>query len=63
MSEQILYTREDAAIQLATTPRQIDELRRSGRLIAVQMGRKFKYRHADLAEYADRLPTSVEVAS
>lgn len=51
----ILYDRESAAVMLSCSARQIDELRRGGQLLAVQMGRTYKFRHADLVAFADRL--------
>lgn len=54
----VLYDRESAAVQLSCSPRMIDELRRAGVLAAVQMGRTYKYRHADLEAYADSLEAS-----
>lgn len=54
----ILYSKQGAAEQLSCSPRQIDELRRAGKLVAVHMGREFKFRHADLQAYADSLAVS-----
>jgi excisionase family DNA binding protein len=51
----ILYDRDGAAEQLSCSARQVDELRRAGKLHAVKMGREHKYRHEDLAAYADSL--------
>lgn len=51
----ILYDRDSAAVMLSCSARQIDELRRAGRLRAVRMGREHKFRHADLQSYADSL--------
>lgn len=51
----ILYDRDSAAVMLSCSPRQIDELRRAGRLVAVFEGREYKFRHADLEAYADSL--------
>jgi len=56
----MLYGRDSAAEQLSTSPRRIDELRRSGRLIAVKDGREWKYTPQDLQRYVDSLKTSVE---
>lgn len=50
----ILYDRESAAVMLSCSARQIDELRRGGKLVAV-FGREYKFRHADLEAYADLL--------
>ena len=54
----ILYDKESAAVMLSCSARQIDELRRAGRLIAVRMGREHKFRHIDLVAYADSLAVS-----
>lgn len=51
-----LFDKDGAADYLSTSARRVDELRRSGDLIAVQDGREFKYRLADLEEYCDGLP-------
>ena len=54
----ILYDKTAAAVMLSCSARQIDELRRAGRLTAVRMGREHKFRHADLEAYADSLAVS-----
>ncbi len=46
-SVRILYDRESAEVMLSCRARQIDELRRTGHLRAVRMGREHKFRHAD----------------
>jgi excisionase family DNA binding protein len=51
----ILYDKHTAAVMLSCSARQIDELRRSGRLLAVRMGREHKFRHVDLEAYANSL--------
>lgn len=51
-----LYDKQSAADYLSTSERRVDELRRSGELVAVQDGREFKYRRADLDEYCGALP-------
>ena len=50
-----LLDREGAAAYLSTSPCRIDELRRSGRLLAVLDGRIFKYLPADLDLYISSL--------
>jgi excisionase family DNA binding protein len=50
-----------AAAYLATSTRRVDELRRAGRLLAVLDGREFKFKVADLDDYIESLPLSVEV--
>lgn len=54
----ILYDKQSAAVMLSCSARQIDELRRAGRLVAVRMGREHKFRHADLEAYANSLEVS-----
>ncbi|MFN3007397.1 helix-turn-helix domain-containing protein [Mycolicibacterium wolinskyi] len=60
MPNRLLYDRDGAAEQLSTSPRRLDELRRSGLLIAVKDGREWKYTAEDLQRYVDSLKTSVE---
>lgn len=55
MDQRLLYDRESAAKQLSTSARRIDELRRSGRLLAVWDGNKHKFTHEDLQRYVDSL--------
>lgn len=58
MSARYLYSAEEAAELLSIKSKdRIDELRLAGRLVAVKDGREYKYRPADLQEYADSLPT------
>lgn len=59
MTGRLLYNKASAAEQLSTSVRRIDELRRAGRLIAVQDGREYKYTHAELQRYVDSLATSM----
>ncbi|WP_301120334.1 helix-turn-helix domain-containing protein [Mycolicibacterium fortuitum] len=59
MVERLLYDKAAAAVALSTSVRRIDELRRAGRLIAVQDGREWKYTHAELQRYIDSLDTSM----
>ncbi|OCB55664.1 hypothetical protein A5722_17135 [Mycobacterium vulneris] len=59
MTDRLLYDKASAAEQLSTSVRRIDELRRAGRLIAVQDGREFKYTRAELQRYIDSLKTSM----
>ena len=57
MSPRILYDAESAATALSIKSKdRVDELRRSGDLVAVKDGREYKYRLADLQAYADALP-------
>jgi hypothetical protein len=57
MTARILYDAESAAAVLSIKSKdRVDELRRSGDLIAVKDGREYKYRLADLQSYADSLP-------
>lgn len=55
MSEIWLYDADAAAAKLSTTKRRIHELRRSGKLAAVQDGRHFKFTHTELQRYIDSL--------
>lgn len=57
----ILYGAEEAAEALSTSVRRIHDLRRAGKLLAVQDGREWKFRHDDLCRYADGLKTSAEL--
>ena len=57
-----LLDRDGAAAYLATSARRIDELRRSGRLLATLDGREWKYTTADLDAYISGLKTSAEVS-
>ena len=57
----LLYTREEAAVVLAMSPRRVDELRRLGKLIARQDGRAYRYHIDDLRVFAGDLPTSEPV--
>lgn len=59
MTDRLLYDKASAAEQLSTSVRRIDELRRAGRLIAVQDGREWKYTRAELQRYIDSLETSM----
>lgn len=54
-----LYDRESAGVYLSTSPRRIDELRRSGKLYAVQDGRQWKFTREDLDRYIRSLPMSL----
>ena len=58
----ILYDKSSAAEVLSTSERRVDELRRAGKLLAVQDGREWKYRADDLQAYADSLITSAEAS-
>lgn len=51
-----LFDKFGAGEYLSTSERRIDELRRAGKLTAVQDGREYKYRLADLEEYIAGLP-------
>ncbi len=53
----LLYDAEGAAELLSTTKTRVDDLRRAGKLTAVQDGRQFKYSRDDLQSYVDGLPT------
>jgi hypothetical protein len=58
MTARILCDAETAAELLSIKSKdRIDELRVSGRLVAVKDGREYKYRLEDLQAYADSLPT------
>lgn len=56
-----ILDKSGAAAYLSTSARRVDELRRAGRLLAVLDGREFKFRVADLDDYIESLPLSVEV--
>ena len=58
----ILYDARGAAEMLSMSQRHLDDLRRAGKIIAVQEGRGFKYRHEDLVAFAEKLPTSAEAS-
>lgn len=51
-----LFDKTGAGEYLSTSERRVDELRRAGLLTAVQDGREYKYRLADLEEYIYSLP-------
>lgn len=51
----ILYDKPAAALMLSCSEREIDELRRAGRLAAVPHGRRWKFTHAALQRFADSL--------
>lgn len=51
----ILYDKPAASHMLSCTEREIDELRRGGRLAAVRHGRRWKFTHAELQRFADSL--------
>ena len=57
-----LLDREKAADYLSTSPRRIDELRRSGKVLATLDGKQWKFTVADLERYIRGLKTSAEVA-
>lgn len=52
----LLYDGDGAADVLSTSRYRVDELRRAGKLVAVQDGGVYKYRHDDLQAYIDGLP-------
>lgn len=52
-----LFDKFGAGEYLSTSERRVDELRRAGLLTAVQDGREYKYRLADLEDYIASLPT------
>ncbi|QDF19941.1 hypothetical protein HWC44_gp054 [Mycobacterium phage ThetaBob] len=58
MSDRLLYDKSAAAVQLSTSERRIDELRRAGVLIAVQDGREWKFTAAELQRYVASLDVS-----
>lgn len=51
----LLYDKRAAAEMLSMSERRIDELRRSGKLLAVKDGRESKYTHEDLQRYVASL--------
>lgn len=53
--QRILYDTEGAAEMLSTSTRHIHELRRAGKLEAVQEGRVKKFRHEELVRFANSL--------
>ena len=55
LGTRILYDKPAAALMLSCTEREIDELRRSGRLQAVRHGRRWKFTHVELQRFADSL--------
>ena len=55
MIEKLLYDKASAAVALSTSERRIDELRRSGELVAVEDGRELKYTPDELRRYVDSL--------
>jgi excisionase family DNA binding protein len=58
MTARYLYSAEEAAELLSIKSKdRVDELRLSGKLLAVKDGREYKYRPDDLQAYADSLPT------
>jgi hypothetical protein len=58
MTPRILLDAETAAEMLSIKSKdRVDELRLSGKLVAVKDGREYKYRLEDLQAYADSLPT------
>lgn len=56
LTERGLYDRAAAAEYLSTSAYRVDGLRRAGTLPAVQDGREWKFRRADLDGYIDGLP-------
>jgi hypothetical protein len=52
-----LYDADGAAELLSTSPRRIHELRRAGKLAAVEDGRVLKFTADELQRYADALPS------
>lgn len=50
-----LFTKELAAYYLSKSPREIDELRAQGHLIAVGQGKRVLFRKEELDRYADTL--------
>lgn len=53
-----LFDKDAAAEFLSTSDRRVDDLRRAGLLTAVQDGREYKYRLADLEAYIEGLPVA-----
>lgn len=51
----ILYDKAGAAEQLSISERMVDDLRKSGELRSKKLGREYKFRHEDLAAYAESL--------
>lgn len=58
MTDRLLYDKHAAAAMLSTTVERVNELRRSGVLVAVQDGRQYKYTVGELTRYVESLPTS-----
>ena len=58
----ILYDGPSAAEVLSISQRHLDDLRRARKILAVKEGRGWKYRHDDLVAFAEKLPSSEEVA-
>lgn len=56
VSDRFLYDGDSAAEVLSTSRYRVDELRRAGKLIAVQDGGVYKYRRDDLLAYIEGLP-------
>ena len=56
MTDRGLLNREGAAEYLSTSAYRVDGLRRAGTIPAVQDGREWKFRPADLDAYIDSLP-------
>lgn len=56
MSDRLLYNKTAAAEQLSCSERRIDELRRAGKLLAVEEGRELKFTADELARYVESLP-------
>ncbi|WP_193510439.1 helix-turn-helix domain-containing protein [Cryobacterium sp. BB736] len=51
-----LFTRELAAYYLDTNLRDIDDLRKTGELIAVGQGKRIRFTKTELDRYVDSLP-------
>jgi len=59
----LLYDAKAAAEMLSMSQRRLADLRRAGKITAVEDGRGWKYLHADLEAYAAGLVTYAEVSA
>jgi excisionase family DNA binding protein len=59
----LLVTRQEAARLLSLSIREVDNLRRAGRLLAKRHGTKVLFPVAELERYADMLPWEVDLGT